>query len=348
MFIKTILILAANPIATSRLRLDEEVREIHNGLQRAKKRDQFRLEQRWAVREKDLYRAILDLSPRIVHFSGHSTQEDGIVLEDENGQPAFMGTEALSRTFKLFAEKGVECVLLNSCYSELQASEISHHVKYVIGMSRKIGDKAAINFAVAFYDALGAGEDIEFAFRLGCSQLIGLKEDETPILKINPTINQQEPSSTTPQPPIEDNFCYDAYISYSDKEPDATWVWNTLLPRLESAGLRIAVSGDVEVPGVTRVENIESAINQSKRTIIVLSEAYLIDNMASFENVLGQTMGIQEGTYRLLPLKLAPIEENKLPTRISMLTILNLAHPVRAEREFNRLVQALQRPLPQR
>lgn len=149
-------------------------------------------------------------------------------------------------------------------------------------------------------------------------------------------------------PVVEEGFRYDAYISYVDKEPDATWVWDTLVPRLEAAGLRIAVSGDSEDPGVARVVNIERGINQAKRTVVMLSEAYLADNMAEFENVLVQTMGIQEGSYRLLPVKTAPIEQNRLPTRLSMLTTLDLVHPRRAEREFDRLVKALQGPLPRR
>jgi hypothetical protein len=36
----------------------------------------------------------------------------------------------------------------------------------------------------------------------------------------------------------------------------------------------------------------------------------------------------------------------QLPARLSMLTALNLAHPRRAEREFQRLLQALHAPLP--
>jgi hypothetical protein len=79
-----------------------------------------------------------------------------------------------------------------------------------------------------------------------------------------------------------------------------------------------------------------------------LSEAYLVDNMADFENVLAQTMGIQEGAYRLLPVKIAPIDESKYPTRLSMLTTLDMIHPRCAERESERLVQALQGPLPRR
>ena len=59
-------------------------------------------------------------------------------------------------------------------------------------------------------------------------------------------------------------------------------------------------------------------------------------------------MSILEGTYRLLPVKIAPIDETRLPVQLSMLTTLNLIHPRRAEREFDRLVQALQGPLPRR
>ncbi|MEA5464064.1 caspase family protein [Leptothoe sp. PORK10 BA2] len=144
----------------------------------------------------------------------------------------------------------------------------------------------------------------------------------------------------------QEEYRYDAYISYVDCEPDSTWVWDTLIPRLEETNLRVAVSGDSEEPGVARVVNMERGIRQSKRTIVVLSQAYLNDVVAGFENILGQTMGIQEGTYRLLPVQSEPIDSNKLPTRLSMLSILNLSHPRRAEKGFERLVSALQGPLP--
>jgi hypothetical protein len=153
-----------------------------------------------------------------------------------------------------------------------------------------------------------------------------------------------------PKPPgIDDNdFRYDVYISYVDEDPDSTWVWDTLLPRLEQAGLRIAVSGDVDTPGVARLINIENGITQSKRTIIVLSETYLADNMAKFENALVQTMGVEEDSTRIVPIKFMPTDSNPLPTlprRIGQLEIINLAHPRRPQRQFDRLVQNLQEPL---
>jgi len=181
---KTILILAANPKNTSRLRLDQEVREIDNGLQRARRRDEFILKQVWAVRRSDFRRAMLDLRPNIVHFCGHGSGEEGIAFEDENGQATLISTEALSGFFELFAAN-VECVILNACYSEVQAEAIAKHIPHVIGMNKAIGDTTAIEFAVAFYDALGAGETIAFAYKLACNaiQLSGIPENLTPILK---------------------------------------------------------------------------------------------------------------------------------------------------------------------
>ena len=67
---QTILFLAANPKDTGRLRVDQELRDIDEGLKRAQKRDQFKLEQRLAVRPRDIQRAMLDVNPQIIHFSG--------------------------------------------------------------------------------------------------------------------------------------------------------------------------------------------------------------------------------------------------------------------------------------
>jgi hypothetical protein len=86
---KRILILAANPQNTSRLRLDEEVREIEEGLRRSQYRDTFELQARWATRPQDIRRAMLDFHPNIVHFCGHGEGETGIIFEDSAGEAKF-------------------------------------------------------------------------------------------------------------------------------------------------------------------------------------------------------------------------------------------------------------------
>lgn len=116
--------------------------------------------------------------------AGMGQGEEGIAFEDDNGDVQLVSTDALAGFFALFADK-VKCVVLNACYSEVQATAIAEHIPYVIGMKKAIGDTAAIEFAVAFYDALGAGETIEFAFTLACNavQWAGIPEHLTPILK---------------------------------------------------------------------------------------------------------------------------------------------------------------------
>ncbi len=78
--VKTILVLAASPVDQARLRLDLEVREIQEGLQRSKYRDQIKLQSRWPVRINDLRRALLDVEPQIVHFCGHGVDK-GLIFE---------------------------------------------------------------------------------------------------------------------------------------------------------------------------------------------------------------------------------------------------------------------------
>lgn len=104
---RIILILAANPKDTSRLRLDQEVREISEGLQRAQRREDFILKQQWAARPIDVRRAMLDYKPHIVHFCGHGEGEKGIRLEDETGHSQIVSAGVLSEFFELFADKVV-------------------------------------------------------------------------------------------------------------------------------------------------------------------------------------------------------------------------------------------------
>ncbi|NJM45151.1 MAG: hypothetical protein HC860_02505 [Alkalinema sp. RU_4_3] len=90
---KTILILAAHPRGTAELRLDEEMREVREALKLSRDRDAFRLDCRVAVRWQDVRRAIEDLQPTIVHFSGHGVAE-GLLLEDADGSSRLVSADA--------------------------------------------------------------------------------------------------------------------------------------------------------------------------------------------------------------------------------------------------------------
>ena len=205
-----ILILTANPSNTGvdPLRLDAEVRRIEEALQRSRDRDRFDIATKLAIRTTDLRRALLDHRPQIVHFSGHGMGEQGLVLENDAGKVKLVSTEALTSLFSIFEIGTIECVLFNACYSEIQATAIHQFVDCVIGMNQPIGDRAAVQFAEGFYDALGAGSPYDEAFKIGCSaiSLEGSSEHATPVLKYRKRPNAQSPvdqaSVESASPPV--------------------------------------------------------------------------------------------------------------------------------------------------
>ena len=188
-----LLVLIANPTLASQapLRLDAEVRLIDEALRRSRHREQFELFTQLATRPIDLRRSLLDYRPQIVHFSGHGTGEEGLLLENDAGQMQEVSNEALTQLFSIFAAGEIECVLLNACYSEVQANAIHQFVDCVIGMNQPINDTAAVNFAEGFYDALGSGGLYDEAFKAGCSaiSLSNSPGASIPVLKYRPRPN---------------------------------------------------------------------------------------------------------------------------------------------------------------
>lgn len=180
---KRILLLMSDPSDEVSLRLGEEFREIQEKLQRSKWRSRIKLEMMTSVRSQDISQGLLDKRPNIVHFSGHGSKDGAIHFESNMGKSLLVEPDALSDLFAQFATH-VECVILNACYSDLQARAISQHIDYVVGMSKEIDDKAAIAFSTGFYQAIGAGKSIEEAFKLGIVQirLQGIPEHLTPVL----------------------------------------------------------------------------------------------------------------------------------------------------------------------
>jgi hypothetical protein len=176
---RTILFLAADPQDISRLKLQKEMREIKDTLERAPLRDRFALHSEMAVCSEGLTRELLRIRPSIMHFSGHGSRSGAICIENKYGKTHPVKAETLSFLLQLdLLAKSLECVVLNACYSEIQARVIAQHAKYVVGMGDQISDDSAIDFSIGFYQALGAGSNIVDAFKTGLA-LIRLNESNT-------------------------------------------------------------------------------------------------------------------------------------------------------------------------
>jgi CHAT domain len=182
-----ILFLAANPKDATKLRLDEEIREIHSKIRAAEFRDAFELVSRWAIRPLDLLQALNEVQPHIVHFSGHGSRKAELVLEDNEGNTKPVTEAALVSLFKNVKDN-VRLLLLNACHSESQARAISQQIECTVGMNVAIGDEAAIVFASTFYGALAFGRSVGQAFEQGRTALMlqGIPEENTPVLLTRP------------------------------------------------------------------------------------------------------------------------------------------------------------------
>jgi hypothetical protein len=204
----TILFLAANPLGTDRLALDQEARAIHAELDRSGYREHFEFVTRWAAEPLDLLRELSKLKPTVVHFSGHGrgrTGDDpgaasgprrdigaadgeptsGLVFVGSDGRAKVVSTAAFAESFGA-AGASVKLVVLNACYSAEQAEALLAHVDYVVGMRGSIHDTSAKNFAIGFYCGLGASESVAGAYRFGRAAIDvdGLPDDDRPQLKV--------------------------------------------------------------------------------------------------------------------------------------------------------------------
>lgn len=172
-----ILFLGANPFSSLALELEREMEYISAGLMQFGKRDAFDFRAKMHVTPTDLQRMLLEaqaFQPRFVHFAGnavahHPDYGTGVVFEDEDGNPRVVKGPMLATIFRQFPS--VECVFLNTCDSGPSAFEIGQQVKYAIGMNARVYDEAAIDFAVAFYEAIAGGNGVPFAFEFAQMRL---------------------------------------------------------------------------------------------------------------------------------------------------------------------------------
>ncbi|MFN5857601.1 MAG: CHAT domain-containing tetratricopeptide repeat protein [Pseudanabaenaceae cyanobacterium] len=226
-----ILVVAANPLGSSPLKLDHEVKTIQEALKRARKRDNFVVEYRLAATPSELRRALLDVEPHVLHFSGHGAGDRGLLfVSDESASEIYRseGGEVRSRSTSTneirfvpaqplanllqLCDEHLECVVLNACYSDVQGDAISANIPFTIGMRDVIGDNVAIKFSQGFYDAIGAGKGYEMAFKWGkvaiefdlvddqAAKILVLrrKGESIPIIE-KPTTNVEASRTVTPE-----------------------------------------------------------------------------------------------------------------------------------------------------
>ena len=189
----TVLFMASNPVGSAQLRLDEEARSITEMIRKSEHRDSVRFESRWATRPMDILQAINEIQPNIIHFSGHGSEMDELVLQDDNGNPRVVSKEAIVQVMMASSGK-IRLVFFNTCFSYSQAQAVVEHVEVAIGMTTSIGDDAARVFAAQFYSSIGFGLSVQQAFNQAKAALMleGIAEENTPELYVKDGLDSEQ------------------------------------------------------------------------------------------------------------------------------------------------------------
>ncbi len=135
------------------------------------------------------------------------------------------------------------------------------------------------------------------------------------------------------------DYHYDVFISYSSA--DRKWVRGELLRRIEDSGLKACIDYRDFRRGAPTVSEIEGAVKNSRKTLLVLTPAYLESRWAEFESLLPQNRDPSNRDLRLIPLLK---EKCDLPTRINYLTYVDFAEPEDPILSWTQLLTALGKP----
>lgn len=179
----TVLFFASNPRDQVQLSLDEEVRSIKEMISKSRHRDVVKFESCWAVRPGDILQYINQYQPTIVHFSGHGSSNDELVLMDNNSNTKLVSLDAIVQAMSV-ANDNLRLVFFNTCHSKNQAHSVVEYIECAIGMNTAITDEAAQIFAAQLYSSIGFGLSLDKAFNQAKAALMleGITEEQTPTL----------------------------------------------------------------------------------------------------------------------------------------------------------------------
>jgi CheY-like chemotaxis protein len=219
----------------------------------------------------------------------------------------------------------------------VKATDLIHYIRSLL--SQLVSEITLEDYLIALYFHALKGMTLAKKFNeqqrlhalISASLLVGL---------LQPDNVAEQGSAPMPESQDSASYDYDIFISYSHKDKDKEWVRGWLVPRLEEAGLRVCVDyRDFEI-GLSSLENMERAVEHSRRTLLVFTPNWMASEWAEFESLLVQTRDPTGHTRRLLPLLL---EKCTLPPRLAVLTYADFTQPTRRMEELGRLLAQIGR-----
>ncbi|HEY1353539.1 MAG TPA: CHAT domain-containing protein [Ktedonobacteraceae bacterium] len=321
MYITRILFLAANPaigrsLDRGYLALDEEQRTIAERLAQTPARDQIEFISIQAARPDDWLQALNAHSFRVVHFSGHGTRQGALHHVGHDGRAQAVSFEALKATLRVL--KGEIClIVLNACYSRLQAEMLSEDIECVLAMNDTIHDRAAITFMHAFYRALFTGKAIQHAFEQGKAALLlaGLPGVHVPELLVRPGADA---TRITLLPPAPGNTIF---IACSPQDHRFLQELHTHLEYFEQQGVLAYWDTTRLEPGTKQRAETLQALASASVAILLISADFLASAAIVQDQLPLLLQAADRGEVKILSVLLRPV--SSVDAQLSQFGMLN-------------------------
>jgi hypothetical protein len=172
-----VLVVAAQPIGSGRLSLEQEQSVIRRGFEALVGAGLAEIRVLTRATPSTLHAALVEESFAIVHFIGHGrydpdTRKGTLAFENEHGQAALLGQRAVR---EILCRRGVKLVFLNACQSGsgdrvdfnqgVAQALVAHGIPALVANQYSVLDTSATRFAQQFYRALAQGRSLGDAAR---------------------------------------------------------------------------------------------------------------------------------------------------------------------------------------
>jgi len=138
------------------------------------------------------------------------------------------------------------------------------------------------------------------------------------------------------------NYPYDFFVSYRHREPDKSWVRNTLVTNLERKGLRAFIDYRDFKLGAPLVTEMARAVEESRFTLAIITTAYLQSNFTELENVMAKQLGLEKSHIRLIGIIRDPdLDFDKVRLDLRGSLMLDMVDDNEFDEMIDRLVEAI-------
>jgi hypothetical protein len=269
--------------------------------------DNFALAIQNVSRQRDIASALSNEAPNFVHIFGYGNgggQIGQMSLVSNQDELVAITPNELSDLFKPLSNQ-LEFVVLDGCHSRGQAEAIAESVPYVVSISSDDDDNTSTEFAVSFYDALGAGRSVEFAFELGRNaiELSGRSDGLSLVL-----IKQGQKA-----PPVARKQTVNVFIAYSHKDENLYQQLAAHLATLERQGYISAWHDRKIMPGVEWNNEISTYLERADLILLLVSANFLASDYCWNIEIDRAIQRHDDGDAVVVPIILKPCDWVEAP-----------------------------------